>query len=99
MQGMEEEIMEVLEVTGTSYPDARELPNKTGRPVAKHQKSSSSTSGKTPALPSGAVQQLLSQLRKEDHKITEANKMVMWLVNGKRKFVRASEYERLRAES
>ena len=95
--------MEVLEVTGTSYPSARELPNHGGRPIAKHQKSSGNNSGGQGAKSVTAkfVPTLTGKAKNEsmtaDQKITEANQMVMWLVNGKCRFVRASEYERLSA--
>ena len=99
MQDMEEEIMEVIEVAGSSYPTARELPNHGGRPISKHQKSpggnSTAKNKDNWRKPAGTVKM---QIQKADQRITEANQMVMLLINGKRKFIRASEYERLRAE-
>ena len=88
--------MEVLEVRGP-FPDAHELPNHGGRPVAKHQKSTGGNSGagkvKTSYVPrlSG---QLLTDLQKADQQQTAANKMVMVLENGKRKFIRESDYRK-----
>ena len=94
--------MEVLEVTGSSYLTARELPNHGGRPISKHQKSPGGNSGagkgKTSYVPRLAGK-LLSELQKADQQVTADNKMVMLLHNGKRKFIRASDYERLRANA
>lgn len=87
--------MEIVEVRDTNFPDARELPNKKERPVGKHQKSPGGRSGSRKDRLTGG--NWLTQLQKTDREITEANKMIMWLVNGKRKFVRVSDYERLRA--
>ena len=42
---------------------------------------------------------MLSELQKADQQVTADNKMVMLLHNGKRKFIRASDYERLRANA
>jgi len=92
--------MEIIEFTGPPYPNARELPNHGGRPISKHQKSPGGNGGggKTrntyvPRLGG----KLLTELQVADRAQTEKNKMVMWLVGGKRRFVRASEYEKLRA--
>lgn len=85
--------MKTLEVTGP-FPGAHELPNKPGRPAAKHQKSPGGNSGgakRTSYMPRLSGRQLGDQ-QKEDREITEANRMVLLLLNGKRKFVRQSDY-------
>ncbi len=93
--------MEILKITGTSYPNAVELPNKSGHPVSKHQKSSGGNSGsgkksgrRTPEL-TGKIR-LEAQVA--DRKTTEANQMILWLINGKCKFVRMAAYEKLTTE-
>ena len=94
--------MEVLEVTSTDFSTARELLNHGGRPISKHQKSPGGNSGagkvRNKYVPRLAGK-LLSELQKADQQVTADNKMVMLLHNGKRRFVRASDYERLRANA
>lgn len=87
---LEEEVMEVLQVTGSSYPHARELPNRSGRPVSKHQKSAGGNSGsanKKLALPLNAAQ------KKETQLATERNKTVLLISGGKRRFISLLDYE------
>jgi hypothetical protein len=94
--------MEIIEFTGPPYPNARELPNHGGRPISKHQKSPGGNSGAGKARNNYVPRltgKLLSELQKDDRAQTEANKTVMWLYKGKRRFVKASEYERLRADA
>jgi len=93
--------MKIVEITSASFPSAQELPCKSGRPVSKHQKSPGGNSGsgkksgrRTPEL-TGKIR-LEAQIA--DRKTTEANQMILWLINGKRKFVRAAVYEKLRTE-
>ena len=90
--------MEVLEVTGTDYSTAVEIPVSRERPIAKHQKSNSGNSGsggkKTSYVPRLAGK-ALSELQKADQQVTQENRTVMVLRNGKRRFMKASEYERL----
>lgn len=95
---MEEKIMEILEVTGTSYPNARELPCKSGRPIAKHQKSPGGNSrmethrsGRYMPHASG---KLLVEQQKADREATAAGRMVMIIVaGGPRKFIREVDYK------
>ena len=86
--------MEVLEVTGTDYRTAIELPTSRERPIAKHQKSPGGNGKmggkKNPDAPRLAGK-ALSELQKADQAVTAQNKMILWLHNGKRTFVRASE--------
>lgn len=93
--------MEVLEVTGTSYPTAIEIPVSRERPISKHQKSPGGNSGagshKTSYVPRLGGK-LLSEQQKLDQQITADNRKVMLLHNGKKRFVRAADYERLREE-
>jgi hypothetical protein len=99
VQELEEEaLMEVLEVTGISYPDARELPNKTGRPAAKHQKSPGGNSGSQKVRSRDVPRltgKLLTEQQKIDQQITAENRMVLTLIHGKRKFIRESEYRKM----
>lgn len=82
--------MKVIEITGTAYPGAHELPNRGGRPVAKHQKSAGGNSGsanKKLSLPLSPAQ------KKSAQDATEAGKMVLVITGGKRRMIRVSEYE------
>jgi hypothetical protein len=94
--------MKVIEVTaGVSYETARELPNDKVRPTGKSVgrkgggNSGSQKKKERIVLPG----KLKAELQATDREITEAHKMVLWLVTGKRKLIRASEYERLRAQA
>ena len=87
--------MEVLEVTGTDYRTAIELPTSRERPIAKHQKSPGGNGKmggkKNPDAPRLAGK-ALSELQKADQAVTAQNRMILWLHEGKRTFVRASEF-------
>jgi len=93
--------MEILEIKSTDFPDARELPLHGGRPISKHQKSPGGNSAlgksKTSYVPRLGGK-ALAELQKADQATTAANRTVMWLYNGKRRFVRESEYRRIREE-
>lgn len=87
--------MKVIEVTSTDYPNAHELPNRGGRPTNGTNKSSSGNSAgkKASHIVPGANSSTLNAIRKRDQEITEECKMVMWLVNGKHRFMRMSDYK------
>jgi hypothetical protein len=93
--------VKIIETASTDFPGAVELPNHGGRPQSKHQKSPGGNSGsgktKTSYLPRLSGKALTDQ-QKADQAQTAANQMVMALINGKRKFMRRSDYERLRAD-
>lgn len=61
----------------------------------KHQKSPGGNSGgkKRSSYMPRLTGRLLSEQQDEDRDQTEANRMVLLLVNGKRKFVRQSDYQ------
>ncbi len=90
--------MKTLEVTGTSYPDAHELPVRTARPSAKRQKSNpGGNSGsrhdkRTIYLPRLAGK-ALAEVQKADQEQTAVHKMRLLVVNGKRRFVREADYQ------
>jgi hypothetical protein len=88
--------MKTLEVTGTSYPDAHELPVRTARPSAKRQKSNpggnSGTNKKQSRVPKLTGKALL-ELQKADQEQTAVHKMRLLVVNGKRRFVREADYQ------
>ena len=90
--------MEVLEVTGTDYSTAIELPVSRDRPIAKHQKSPGGNGKmggkKNPDAPRLAGK-ALGELQKADQATTEANRMILWLHQGKRTFVRVSEFAKV----
>jgi hypothetical protein len=82
--------VQIIEVTGTSYPDARELPNKGGRPAAKLQKSTSSSGARKPP---SAVPPALPAQRMASQEATAANRKVLLItVKGKRRWLRESDY-------
>ena len=91
--------MEVVKITpGITFGSARELPNSTVRPQAKHLSMKSSGNGvKKPNNKINIPGKLRMELQQIDREITESSKMILCLVNGKRKFIRASEYNQFRA--
>jgi hypothetical protein len=88
--------MKIVKITNTSYPSARELPNKSGRPINKHQKSPGGNSGGGKHGTSNAPRpagRLLADLQKADREATQAGKMYLVVFAGrKRKFIRESDY-------
>lgn len=87
--------MEVLEVTGTSYPTAVELPCKRERPVGGKQKSNATGNAGTRKKKMGTPP--TPAMRKASQEATEANKTMLLVVGGKRRFVRLADYEAGRA--
>jgi hypothetical protein len=85
--------MKVLEVTGTDYPTARELPNDRSKPANGTQHGNASGgagTGKTRSYIPKLTGKALADLQKADQVATAENKRVLWLVNGKLKFEKAS---------
>ncbi len=97
--------MEIVEIVpGQDYSQAAELPNKGGRSTAKQEKSSpggnSGGTGKgnvTSCFTPKPAGRILGEMQEADREIRMASLMIMVLVNGKRKFVRTSEYKQFRA--
>lgn len=85
--------MEIIKVTGSSYPNAHELPCDKQRITSKHvsNKGGGNSAKRVHAAP---VPPATPAIRKRDQEITAANQMMLLIVNGKRRFVRASEYKR-----
>jgi len=89
--------MEIVEITDTSYPDARELPCKSGRPIAKHQKSPGGNS-RMERHRSGSYMprlggRLLTEQQKADRDATASGKMILIVIAGKkRRFIREVDY-------
>ena len=88
--------MEIVEITGTSYPSAKELRNKSGRPISKHQKSPGGNSwagkhrtGYVPRLGGKA----LTEQQNADRDATAKGKLYLVIVAArKRKWVREVDY-------
>lgn len=89
--------MEILEIKSTSFPDARELPNKRGRPISKHQKSPGGNAGAKhtrygylPRLTGRA----LGDLQNADRTATASGKKVLVITAGrKRRFIGEVDYQ------
>lgn len=96
--------MKILEVTGDSYPDAHELPNKRSRPAAKRMKppqgGNSSTPGKNryAHLPHGPVKLTPGQQEALDRQMAAGRKVLVITAQGKRRFVPAERTEQAGAE-
>jgi hypothetical protein len=97
-------IMEAIVAEGATFEHAHELPNKGGQPAAKQEKSSpggnSGGTGKgniTSRFIPKPAGRILTEMQVADREIQTASLMKLVLVNGKRKFVRASEYGQFRA--
>lgn len=90
--------MEIVTITpGVTFGSARELPNSTVRPASKNVSIKSSGNGvKKPKNICGDTawekSRVFADERKADHGITEENKMILVLSNGKARFVRLSEW-------
>lgn len=87
--------MKVLEVTGTSYPTAVELPCKRERPAGGKNKSAATGNAGSRKKKMGTPPSVA--MRKEAQEATEANKMVKMVIGGKSRFVRLADYEASRA--
>lgn len=92
--------MDVVEfVPGIPYEHPVELPNRRAQPVSKQTIRKASGNGvKKPRNPLTPVVtgKLATELKKADQEITEANRTVVTLVNGKCRILRLADYERMR---
>jgi hypothetical protein len=90
--------IETIQITpGVSFGTAQEIPCSTARPGAKQVGHASSGNGvRKPRKVCGDTawerSRSASDERKADHDLTAANRMVMILVNGKRRFAREVDY-------
>lgn len=86
--------IETVSITpGVSFGTAQEIPCSTARPATKQVGSKSSGNGvKRQKNVITVPGKLLGELQRADREITAANKKVMILVNGKRRFVREADY-------
>lgn len=80
--------MEIIEITGSSYPNARELPNKNVRWVNGRNKSSPSGNSapkkKNRMIIPGKMH---AEILKESQARTAANKKMLVIAGGKRRWV------------
>ena len=89
--------MEIVEITSTSYPNAQELPCKSGRPIAKRQGSPGGNSRMEKHRSGSYIPRLggrlLTEQQKTDRDATASGKMILIIIAGKkRKFIREKDY-------